>query len=138
MGVSRSAALALLVASALLAVAFAKDDEHSEAFLGFMKKHQKDYCGGAAKCEASLAREKIYWENSRNIDAHNANPSKSFTMAVSKFADLHPDEFAQLHLKYRPSEKRVASVQSEVDLRAKDGKGTCCQCCSRCRCGRTP
>mmetsp|Transcript_26945 Transcript_26945/g.66040 ORF Transcript_26945/g.66040 Transcript_26945/m.66040 type:complete len:472 (+) Transcript_26945:92-1507(+) len=88
--------------------------EHSPAFLGFMSEHSKDYCAGRRSCQVSFIREKIYVLNKELIDTHNANPQRTFNMALSRFADLSAEEFERLHLKYRPSAAKVAAVGREV------------------------
>ena len=62
---------------------------HSEAFLGFMKEHGKDYCHGQRSCEVSVLREQIYNLNKEAIDAHNTNPGQS---SQSSLTNLCPEQ----------------------------------------------
>lgn len=55
--------------------------QHSDAFLGFMRKHGKRYCEGESACEVSVLRERIYNFNKEIVDAHNANPGASSSPA---------------------------------------------------------
>ena len=44
-------------------------------------------------------REAVFHRNVRKINAHNADPSQTFAMALNEFADLDADEFAAQMLK---------------------------------------
>ena len=79
---------------------------HSPRFVEFMAKHAKHatYCpdgDGVTPCEESLFRERVFKENARKIDAHNARRDREggggMRMGVTKFADLSPEEFSKTH-----------------------------------------
>jgi hypothetical protein len=102
MAPTRATLLALCVAAAAVCMCHAAPDAgaamaplshtkspagevaHSEAFLGFMREHGKDYCHGQRSCEVSVLREKIYNLNKEAIDAHNTDPGQSSQSSLTK------------------------------------------------------
>jgi len=92
----------------------------------FKAKHGKTYTGAEDK-----VRQNIFNKNVEKINAHNAlhaQGKKTFTVAVNKFADLHPQEFHRLRkgYKFNPSKFNfveqlftVADLPDSVDWRTK-------------------
>lgn len=64
-----------------------------DSFTAWKLKHKKIY--GHAE---ELYRLQVYKRNLEVINAHNANPQKTYKMEANKFADLTDEEFAAIYL----------------------------------------
>jgi len=80
---------------ALLAVAFAARTErqYQMAFTKWMQVEKKAYHHGEFQ-----ARYNVFKQNLDFIDAHNADNTKTFKVALNHFADLTAEEFARFYL----------------------------------------
>eukprot|EP00933_Yihiella_yeosuensis_P020764 TRINITY_DN1658_c0_g1_i2.p2 TRINITY_DN1658_c0_g1~~TRINITY_DN1658_c0_g1_i2.p2 ORF type:complete len:331 (-),score=47.59 TRINITY_DN1658_c0_g1_i2:199-1191(-) len=83
-----------LIVAATAAVATANLSEPQTQFLftQFVQTHNANY-----ETKDFFNKYSVFKQNLDVILAHNANPSKTFTMGVTKFADLTAEEFAARH-----------------------------------------
>lgn len=65
--------------------------EAEKQFQKFIVKFDKEY----ASIEEYLHRLSIFEANLRRFEEHNANPKTTFTMGITPFADLLPEEFPE-------------------------------------------
>ena len=80
---------ALAFVCALLASAAAGDELSFEAFAS---KFSKNY----ATSQERAMRQSIYAATVRQVEKHNTDPARTYTMGITEFADRTEDEFAQL------------------------------------------
>jgi cathepsin L len=84
----------LIIALLGLAAAIAlSESEYQSAFTSWMQQHKKSY-----HHDHFLARYRKFKDNLDFVNNHNANPNKTFTVAMNKFGDLSLDEFSKFYL----------------------------------------
>ena len=76
----------------LMFVALASADQYEDAFLNFMQTHQRSY-----EHHEFQKRFEVFRDNYDFVQRHNADPSKTHTVALNQFADLTADEFAAIY-----------------------------------------
>lgn len=64
-----------------------KEIEHQQAFTQFIQEHNREF-----PIEEFFSRFNTFKANKNLIDEHNANPDKTFTMAINHLADKTPEE----------------------------------------------
>jgi len=103
----------VLISLAVVACAvYVSAYSHPSDWEQFKAKHGKTYSGAEEK-----VRKNIFNRNVEKINAHNAlyaQGKKTFTMAINKFADLHPQEFHRLRkgFNFKPSKFNFVERQS--------------------------
>ncbi|KAL9666732.1 hypothetical protein QQ045_001070 [Rhodiola kirilowii] len=120
-------ALAALIFSTLIAASLASDMSiisydaarptlHSEAEVAdmyetWLAKHGKSYNAIGEKEK----RFEIFKDNLKFVDEHNADPERSFSLGMNKFADLTNDEYRErfLGVESDARRRRVSSMRSE-------------------------
>eukprot|EP00330_Aristerostoma_sp_ATCC50986_P002383 CAMPEP_0114599660 /NCGR_PEP_ID=MMETSP0125-20121206/22187_1 /TAXON_ID=485358 ORGANISM="Aristerostoma sp., Strain ATCC 50986" /NCGR_SAMPLE_ID=MMETSP0125 /ASSEMBLY_ACC=CAM_ASM_000245 /LENGTH=261 /DNA_ID=CAMNT_0001806927 /DNA_START=97 /DNA_END=883 /DNA_ORIENTATION=+ len=75
-------------------------------------QHSKQY----QSLEEEAHRFGIFQENVAFINAHNADESKTFTLAVNKFADLTSEEFGAIYNGYKHDETREKNIEDTVGV----------------------
>ncbi|CAM8935972.1 unnamed protein product [Rhodiola kirilowii] len=87
------------------------ETEVSEMYEAWLAKHGKSYNAIGEKDR----RFEIFKDNLKFIDEHNADPEKSFTLGMNKFADLTNEEYRErfLGVKSDARRRRVSSVRSD-------------------------
>jgi C1A family cysteine protease len=106
-----------LVALALIVVAAAAmqpltQQETSFVFAKWMKEHGKKY-QDAAEFDARLT---AFKKNVEIVRKHQADPKRTFDMALNQFADLSSQEFAERYLGYVPQNRDFLRSKNEVHL----------------------
>jgi len=109
------AAVAVVTVLALTAVAVVynlpqnnipEQNEFKSLFQAWRIQHSKEY----QTAEEEAYRFEIFQNNLDYINKHNADKTKTFTLAVNKFADLTSEEFAAAYNGYRPEQKKANEV----------------------------
>ena len=69
--------------------------ETEKRFQRFIVEYEKDY----KTVEEYFRRLEIFEANLKRFEEHNANPTNTFTMGITPFADMLPEEFHQFKRK---------------------------------------
>jgi cathepsin L len=104
------------VLAVCVVVAVAAPVNYQTAFTKWMQQNKKSY-----RHEEFLPRFDIFKNNLAFVDAHNADNSHSYTLAMNKFGDLTASEFARLYtgLKVDASSKGKFAVDgSDINFGA--------------------
>eukprot|EP01090_Pellita_catalonica_P008281 TRINITY_DN18_c0_g1_i3.p1 TRINITY_DN18_c0_g1~~TRINITY_DN18_c0_g1_i3.p1 ORF type:complete len:352 (+),score=66.50 TRINITY_DN18_c0_g1_i3:56-1057(+) len=78
-------------------------------FVGFMQRYNKTY-----DTDMFQARFQIFKKNAEFIAAHNADESKTYKVALNKFADLTGEEYASIYLGFRGEYEPKLSLKPVV------------------------
>eukprot|EP01090_Pellita_catalonica_P008279 TRINITY_DN18_c0_g1_i1.p2 TRINITY_DN18_c0_g1~~TRINITY_DN18_c0_g1_i1.p2 ORF type:complete len:358 (+),score=68.46 TRINITY_DN18_c0_g1_i1:79-1074(+) len=115
-----------LVLIALMPLVFCLTEKQLQTeFTSYMQRYNKSY-----ESDVFQQRFEIFKSNAKFIEAHNGDSSKTFKVALNKFADLTGEEYAKIFLgfrgNYKVSTKPVVfdpSIPTSVDWR-KEGAVT--------------
>ena len=110
----------LVAATAAVASANLSESQTQFLFTRFIETHKPAY-----ETKEFFTKYNTFKNNLDIILAHNANPSKTFTMGVTQFADLSAEEFAARHtmkpmgasLRSKAAKKFTGKVPASVDWR---------------------
>lgn len=110
------ARVAALVAAAGLAERVGAQSESTDralaAFERFISEHERSYVKGSVEHADRLA---IFRRRLAAIEAHNADPSRSWTKGVNHFTDRSDDELSQV-LGYKPSNIGAGAEHSAATM----------------------